>query len=74
MNYNSSSHFIYIFLGFGLGGNKEEGVETGCRIEGTLFSPGSRNNSYSVKKQLRIKNIFKGKVDNSGGSLAGLGT
>ena len=37
---------------FGLRENREEGVETGSRIEGSLFSPGSRNNSYSVKKQL----------------------
>ena len=31
---------------------RAEGVETGYRIEGSLFSPGSRNYSYSVKNSL----------------------
>ena len=44
-------------------------MEIGCRIEGSLFSPGSKNNSHSVKKQLRITKNLKGKVHNSGGSL-----
>ena len=57
MNYNSSSQFIYIFLGFGLGGNKEEGVETGCRIEGTLFSPGSRK-QLQCEKTVKDKKYF----------------
>ena len=50
-------------------GTRKDGVEIGCRIEGSLFSPGSKNNSHSVKKQLRITKTLKGKVHNSGGSL-----
>ena len=42
---------------FGLRGNREEGVETKSRIEGSLFSPGSRKNSYSVKKHWLIYSI-----------------
>lgn len=42
---------IHIYINKGVG-SKEEGVETGYRIEGSLFSPGSRNYSYSVKNSL----------------------
>ena len=43
--------FTYVYINKGVG-SKEEGVETGYRIEGSLFSPGSRNYSYSVKNSL----------------------
>ena len=45
-------------------GTREEGIEIGCRIEGTLFSPGSKKYSYNpgVKGQKVMK-----KMRDSGG-------
>ena len=42
-------------------GTREEGIEIGCRIAGTRFSPGSKTYSYNpgVKRQLRINKIKK---------------
>ena len=39
----------------------KEGIEIGWRIEGTLFSPGSKKYSYipGVKKQLKIKKYYR---------------
>ena len=71
-DHNGDSQFTYIHTTYtdkGVG-SKEEGVETGYRIDGSLFSPGSRNNSNSVKKQFRIKGVFKRNLQNSGGPLA----